>query len=198
MVGSFNFSSVHLKNKRGRVERERRSKIGSGELLARERACRRRSPSNYRKRCWSFASLSSPLTSALSELLFRSHPWRICFWSKSAVVWGFGALAPFDLTKKKKKTFVVQDVIEDLAESHGRHTIRCLIVQEEFIGYIAEHPNDEEDVEGIDLHQQCYPCDPSLRAVNSLTCQNHNAVSVVSEITKLAMCQDIKSISADG
>ncbi|KAF2608914.1 hypothetical protein F2Q68_00043260 [Brassica cretica] len=42
-------------------------------------------------------------------------------------------LTPFDLTKKKKKTFVVQDAIEDSAESHGRHTIRCLIVQEEFI-----------------------------------------------------------------
>ncbi|WZZ79069.1 hypothetical protein YC2023_099641 [Brassica napus] len=65
------------------------------------------------------------------------------------------SLAPFDLTKKKKKKFVVQDAIEDSAESHGRHTIRCLIVQEE--GYIAEHPNDEEEVEGIDLHQQRYP-----------------------------------------
>ncbi|KAF2539216.1 hypothetical protein F2Q68_00022420 [Brassica cretica] len=69
--------------------------------------------------------------------------------------------APFDLTKKKKKTFVVQDAIEDSAESHGRHTICCLIVQEEFIGYIAEHPNDEEEVEGIDLHQQRYPWEGS-------------------------------------
>ncbi|KAF3501442.1 hypothetical protein F2Q69_00040357, partial [Brassica cretica] len=69
-------------------------------------------------------------------------------------------LTPFDLTKKKK-TFVVQDAIEDSAESHGRHTIRCLIVQEEFIGYIAEHPNDEEEVEGIDLHQQRYPWEGS-------------------------------------
>ncbi|WZZ65900.1 hypothetical protein YC2023_077270 [Brassica napus] len=85
-------------------------------------------------------------------------------------------LAPFDLTKKKKKTFVVQDAIEVSAESHGRHNIRCLIVQEEFMcfhsreprskrrrsqGYIAEHPNDEEEVEGIDLHQQCYPWEGS-------------------------------------
>ncbi|KAF2577647.1 hypothetical protein F2Q68_00001154 [Brassica cretica] len=70
-------------------------------------------------------------------------------------------LAPFDLTKKKKKTFVVQDAIEDSAESHGRLTICCLIVQEEFIGYIAEHPNDEEEVEGIDLHQQRYPWEGS-------------------------------------
>ncbi|KAL0683505.1 hypothetical protein Bca4012_050353 [Brassica carinata] len=68
-------------------------------------------------------------------------------------------LAPFDLTKKKKKTFVVQNAIKDSAESHGRHTIRCLIVQEE--GYIAEHPNDEEEVEGIDLHQQRYPWEGS-------------------------------------
>ncbi|KAF2539060.1 hypothetical protein F2Q68_00019075 [Brassica cretica] len=29
------------------------------------------------------------------------------------------------------------------------------------IGYIAEHPNDEEEVEGIDLHQQRYPWDRS-------------------------------------
>ncbi|WZZ78531.1 hypothetical protein YC2023_099103 [Brassica napus] len=68
-------------------------------------------------------------------------------------------LAPFDLTKKKKKTFVVQDAIEDSAESQGRHTIRCLIRHkfEPYRGYIAEHPNDEEEVEGIDLHQQRYP-----------------------------------------
>ncbi|KAF3596218.1 hypothetical protein DY000_02026027 [Brassica cretica] len=65
-------------------------------------------------------------------------------------------LTPFDQTKKMKKTLVVQDAIEDSAESHGRHTICGLIVQEEFIGYIAEHPNDEEEVEGIDLHQQRY------------------------------------------
>ncbi|WZZ84944.1 hypothetical protein YC2023_113523 [Brassica napus] len=95
--------SMDMRYLRGRVERERRSKIGSGELLARERACRRRSPSNYRKRCWSFASLSSPLTSALSELLFRSHPWRICFWSKSAVVWGFGAVKLVDARERIMK-----------------------------------------------------------------------------------------------
>ncbi|KAL0683561.1 hypothetical protein Bca4012_050409 [Brassica carinata] len=71
------------------------------------------------------------------------------------------SLAPFDLTKKKKKTFVVHDAIKDSAESHGRHTICCLIVQEEFIGYIAEHPNDEEEVEGIDMHQQRYPWEGS-------------------------------------
>ncbi|KAF3487413.1 hypothetical protein F2Q69_00054694 [Brassica cretica] len=28
-------------------------------------------------------------------------------------------------------------------------------------GYIAEHPNDEEEVEGIDLHQQRYPWEGS-------------------------------------
>ncbi|KAF2566826.1 hypothetical protein F2Q68_00023794 [Brassica cretica] len=111
------------------------------------------------------------------------------------------SLAPFDLTKQKKKTFVVQDAIEDSAESHGRHIIRCLIfiygsqeVKEEEVfdifclpelffhslnldfedyvphilfilmvvrGYIAEHPNDEEEVEGIDLHQQRYPWEGS-------------------------------------
>ncbi|WZZ70690.1 hypothetical protein YC2023_082060 [Brassica napus] len=64
-------------------------------------------------------------------------------------------LTPFDLTKKKKKKFVVQDAIEDSAESHGRHTIRCLI------RVFAEHPNDEEEVEGIDLHQQSYPWEGS-------------------------------------
>ncbi|WZZ63824.1 hypothetical protein YC2023_075194 [Brassica napus] len=73
------------------------------------------------------------------------------------------SLTPFDLTKKKKKTFVVQDAIEDSAESHGRHTIRCLIRHkfEPYRGYIAEHPNDEEEVEGIDLHQQRYPWEGS-------------------------------------
>ncbi|CAF1933103.1 unnamed protein product [Brassica napus] len=73
-------------------QRESRSKIGSGERPARERACRRRSPSSYCKRCWSFASLLSPLTSALLELWFRSYPWQICLWSKGAVVWRFGAV----------------------------------------------------------------------------------------------------------
>ncbi|KAF2565396.1 hypothetical protein F2Q68_00026534 [Brassica cretica] len=28
-------------------------------------------------------------------------------------------------------------------------------------GYIAEHPNDKEEVEGIDLHQQRYPWEGS-------------------------------------
>ncbi|KAF3609603.1 hypothetical protein DY000_02051454 [Brassica cretica] len=28
-------------------------------------------------------------------------------------------------------------------------------------GYIAEHPNDEEEVEGIEVHQQCYPWEGS-------------------------------------
>ncbi|WZZ52713.1 hypothetical protein YC2023_052820 [Brassica napus] len=86
-------------------------------------------------------------------------------------------LAPFDLTKKKKKkTFVVQDAIEDSAESHGRHTICCLIVQEEFMcgankslnkenvddpEDLEEHPNDEEEVEVIELHQQRYPWEES-------------------------------------
>ncbi|KAL0704535.1 hypothetical protein Bca4012_070960 [Brassica carinata] len=28
-------------------------------------------------------------------------------------------------------------------------------------GYIAEHPNDEEEVDGIDLHQQRYPWEGS-------------------------------------
>ncbi|KAF3525778.1 hypothetical protein F2Q69_00046257 [Brassica cretica] len=142
-------------------------------------------------------------------------------------------LTPFDLTKKKKKTFVVQDAIEDSAESHGRHTIRCLIVQEEFIGYIAEHPNDEEEVEGIDLHQQRYPWEgsdmdylydessfaqllsmeltleidgaiihvPIANASSNVDSQLQHAkitMQWVFEITKLAMYQDIKSISADG
>ncbi|KAF3493039.1 hypothetical protein DY000_02055510 [Brassica cretica] len=32
---------------------------------------------------------------------------------------------------------------------------------EPYRGYIAEHPNDEEEVEGIDLHQQRYPWEGS-------------------------------------
>ncbi|KAF3554137.1 hypothetical protein F2Q69_00016948 [Brassica cretica] len=82
-------------------------------------------------------------------------------WEGSDMDYLYDELAPFDQTKKKKKTFIVQDAIEDSAKSHGRHTICCLIVQEEFIGYIAEHPNDEEEVEGIDMHQQCYPWEGS-------------------------------------
>ncbi|KAF3505501.1 hypothetical protein F2Q69_00001366 [Brassica cretica] len=112
-------------------------------------------------------------------------------------------LAPFDLTKKKKKTFVVQDAIEDSAELHGRLTICCLIVQEEFIGYIAEHPNDEEEVEGIDLHQQRYPWERSdmdyLYDEVSISLDGLRSIfeSRRFEITKLAMCQDSKIISAD-
>ncbi|KAF2604342.1 hypothetical protein F2Q70_00028105 [Brassica cretica] len=112
-------------------------------------------------------------------------------------------LAPFDLTKKKKKTFVVQDAIEDSAESHGRHIISCLIVQEEFIGYIAEHLNDEEEVEGIYLHQQRYLWEGSdmdyLYDEVSISLDGLRSIfeSRRFEITKLAMCQDSKSISAD-
>ncbi|KAF3524478.1 hypothetical protein F2Q69_00048364 [Brassica cretica] len=106
-------------------------------------------------------------------------------------------LAPFDLTKKKKKTFAVQDAIEDSAESHERHTIHCLIVQEEFIGYIAEHPNDEEEVEGIDLHQQRYPWEGSdMDYLYDEMYMTADFVAFDSEITKLVMCQDSKSISA--
>ncbi|KAF2615954.1 hypothetical protein F2Q70_00010991 [Brassica cretica] len=82
-------------------------------------------------------------------------------WEGSDMDYLYDELAPFDLTNKKKKSFVVQDAIEDSAESHERHTICCLIVQEEFIEYIAEHPNDEEEVEGIDLHEQRYPWEGS-------------------------------------
>ncbi|WZZ66478.1 hypothetical protein YC2023_077848 [Brassica napus] len=32
---------------------------------------------------------------------------------------------------------------------------------EPYRGYIAEHPNDEEEVEGIDLHQRRYPWEGS-------------------------------------
>ncbi|KAF3511012.1 hypothetical protein F2Q69_00004012 [Brassica cretica] len=126
------------------------------------------------------------------------------------------SLAPFDLTKKKKKTFFVQDAIEDSTESHGRYTIRYLIVQEEFIfdssftgsqeveEEEAKHPNDEEEVEGIDLHQQRYPWERSDmdylydEVIISLDGLRSIFESRRLEITKLAMCQDIKSISVDG
>ncbi|KAF3577078.1 hypothetical protein DY000_02028800 [Brassica cretica] len=113
-------------------------------------------------------------------------------------------LAPFDLTKKKKKTFVVHDAIKDSAESHGRHTICCLIVQEEFIGYIAEHLNDEEEVEGIYMHQQRYPWEGSDMdyLYDEVSISLDGLWSIFErrrfEITKLAMCQDNKSISVDG
>ncbi|KAF3577939.1 hypothetical protein DY000_02034773 [Brassica cretica] len=147
-------------------------------------------------------------------------------WEGSDMDYLYDELAPFDLTKKKKKTFVVQDAIEDSAESHERHTIRCLIIQEEFMSQEvkeeeAKHPNDEEEVEGIDLHQQRYPWEGSGMDVThgremtwityttsfnmpksqcSGCCKMYMTAEFVafdSEISKLAMCQDSKSISAD-
>ncbi|KAG2251139.1 hypothetical protein Bca52824_081275 [Brassica carinata] len=71
------------------------------------------------------------------------------------------------------------------------------------LGYIAEHPNDEEEVEGIDLHQQRYPWEGSdmdyLYDEVSISLDGLRSIfeSRRFEITKLAMCQDSKSISAD-
>ncbi|KAL0824047.1 hypothetical protein Bca101_047724 [Brassica carinata] len=70
--------------------------------------------------------------------------------------------------------------------------------------YIAEHPNDEEEVEGIDLHQQRYPWEGSdmnyLYDEVSISLDGLWSIfeSRRFEITKPAMCQDNKSISADG
>ncbi|WZZ82199.1 hypothetical protein YC2023_102771 [Brassica napus] len=70
-------------------------------------------------------------------------------------------------------------------------------------GYIAEHPNDEEEVEGIDLHQQHYPWEGSdmdyLYDEVSISLDGLRSIfeSRRFEITKLAMCQDSKNISAD-
>ncbi|WZZ70147.1 hypothetical protein YC2023_081517 [Brassica napus] len=112
---------------------------------------------------------------------------------------------------------------------------------EPYTGYIAEHPNDEEEVEGIDLHQQRYPWEGSdmdylydeqssfahllsmeltleidgvifhvpmltqapilILSFNMPKSQCRGCCKFVafdSEITKLAMCQDNKSITADG
>ncbi|KAL0670847.1 hypothetical protein Bca4012_033551 [Brassica carinata] len=72
------------------------------------------------------------------------------------------------------------------------------------VGYIAEHPNDEEEVEGIDLHQQRYPWEESdmdyLYDEVSISLDGLRSIfeSRRFEITKFAMCQDIKSILADG
>ncbi|KAF3559119.1 hypothetical protein F2Q69_00016972 [Brassica cretica] len=72
------------------------------------------------------------------------------------------------------------------------------------LGYIAEHPNDEEEVEGIDLHQQRYPWEESdmdyLYDEVSISLDGLRSIfeSRRFEITKFAMCQDIKSILADG
>ncbi|KAL0676099.1 hypothetical protein Bca4012_004080 [Brassica carinata] len=71
-------------------------------------------------------------------------------------------------------------------------------------GYISEHPNDEEEVEGIDLHQLRYPWEGSdmdyLYDEVSISLDGLRSIfeSHRFEITKLAMYQDIKSISADG
>ncbi|KAL0772946.1 hypothetical protein Bca101_038097 [Brassica carinata] len=71
-------------------------------------------------------------------------------------------------------------------------------------GYITEHPNDEEEMEGIDLHQQRYPWEGSdmdylyNEVIISLDGLRSIFESRRFEITKFAMCQDNKSISADG
>ncbi|KAF2601435.1 hypothetical protein F2Q70_00028134 [Brassica cretica] len=78
------------------------------------------------------------------------------------------------------------------------------VAQEEFIGYIAEHPNDEEEVEGIDMHQQRYPWERSdmdyLYDEVSISLDGLRSIFERRrfEITKLAMRQDNKSISVDG
>ncbi|KAL0813058.1 hypothetical protein Bca101_069501 [Brassica carinata] len=75
---------------------------------------------------------------------------------------------------------------------------------EPYRGYIAEHPNDEEEVEGIDLPQQRYLWKGSdmdyLYDEVSISLDGLRSIfeSRRFEITKLAMCQDSKSISADG
>ncbi|CAH8362394.1 unnamed protein product [Eruca vesicaria subsp. sativa] len=62
-------------------------------------------------------------------------------------------LAPFDPTKKKKKKkVVVQDLIEEPTESQG-----------ETSEPLPEHPNDEEEAEGVELQQQRYPWEGSDR-----------------------------------
>ncbi|KAF3555373.1 hypothetical protein F2Q69_00011896 [Brassica cretica] len=71
-------------------------------------------------------------------------------------------------------------------------------------GYIAEHHNDEEEVKGIDMHQQRYPWEGSdmdyLYDEVSISLDGLRSIfeSCRFEITKLAVCQDSKSISADG
>ncbi|WZZ36832.1 hypothetical protein YC2023_020233 [Brassica napus] len=75
---------------------------------------------------------------------------------------------------------------------------------EPYRGYIAEHLNDEEEAEGIDLHQQRYPWEGSdmdyLYDEVSISLDGLRSIfeSRRFEITKLVMCQDNKSTSADG
>ncbi|WZZ92259.1 hypothetical protein YC2023_120838 [Brassica napus] len=68
-------------------------------------------------------------------------------------VWGTNVLAPYDLTKKRRHLSFMMPSRTQLSHTGdilSRHKF------EPYRGYIAEHPNDEEEVEGIDLHQQCY------------------------------------------
>ncbi|WZZ52895.1 hypothetical protein YC2023_053002 [Brassica napus] len=82
--------------------------------------------------------------------------------------------------------------------------LQRLCTSRSFREYIAEHPNDEEEVEGIDLYHQCYPWEGSdmdyLYDEVSISLDGLRSIfeSRRFEITKLAMCQDIKSISANG
>ncbi|CAF2055697.1 unnamed protein product [Brassica oleracea var. botrytis] len=84
------FKAVHKITNITQSERESRSKIGSGERSARERACRRRSPSSNRKDVG--FSLLFRLLCLPPCLSSRSGPIRGCFWSKGAVVWRLGAV----------------------------------------------------------------------------------------------------------
>ncbi|KAL0648424.1 hypothetical protein Bca4012_046715 [Brassica carinata] len=70
------------------VQRESRSKSGSGEWPARAVVGAPRVTIEVVGSRFP----SSPLTSALPELWYRPHPWRICHWSKGAVVWRVGAM----------------------------------------------------------------------------------------------------------
>ncbi|KAF3553168.1 hypothetical protein F2Q69_00015607 [Brassica cretica] len=121
-------------------------------------------------------------------------------WEGSDMDYLYDELTPFDLTKKKKKTFVVQDAIEDSAESHGRHTICCLIVQEVYFIHWSQEVKEEEAkgiLQSILMMTKRWReliCTSNVTREREVTWITYTT----SEITKLAMCQDSKSISADG
>ncbi|KAF2538268.1 hypothetical protein F2Q68_00019026 [Brassica cretica] len=96
--------------------------------------------------------------------------------------------------KAGKSGFGSASTAEDVTQSIDANHLTVIV---------TEHPNDEEEVEGIDLHQQRYPWEGSDmdylydEVSISLDCLRSIFESRRFEITKLAMCQDSKSISAD-
>ncbi|KAF2584466.1 hypothetical protein F2Q70_00037208 [Brassica cretica] len=109
-----------------------------------------------------------------------------------------GPIAP----KKPINSNVTLSVRLDLRDYVFPNQYLCSLIRPSS-SRLIKHLNDEEEVEGIDLHQQRYPWEGSdmdyLYDEVSISLDGLRSIfeSRRFEITKFAMCQDSKSISAD-